>query len=395
MKNILFILLVLPLTLGAQPELTESQAIALVLKQHPAAKAAALRVQQQRVLQGAARTLEPAQIFHNISADPDLGMFGSTVLGVSQTLPVGRMVKATRQYYQQKEQQAGALQTLTQQQLVLQVRDLYQHLSYLADKAVLYERLDSIYSNFSSIAETRYRLNEAALTEKLALQDKASQIRLMQETIGHEIAFDQVVLAQLLGLPEPVKAVAEPFQKIRFSLSDTSRIAQAALALVSRSEIALAQAQQGIEQARLRPSTSVGVLGQYLGNGAVYPGWQFSIQLPIAQKGYRKTIEAAALQVQVSQNEHENLLLEQRTTLAHLLHEQEKYEILLRYYETQGRDLAAALFRSAVANYRAGEMDYVALAQLLEQAIRIELEYLENLHQLNRTTIEIWGITGV
>lgn len=395
MKNILFILLVLPLALGAQPELTESQAIALVLKQHPAAKAAALRVQQQRVLQGAAQTLEPAQIFHNISADPDLGMFGSTVLGISQTLPAGRMVKATRQYYQQKEQQAGALQTLTQQQLVLQVRDLYQHLSYLAGKAVLYERLDSIYSNFSNIAETRYRLNEAALTEKLALQDKAAQIRLMRETIGHEIAFDQVVLAQLLGVPEPVKAVAEPLQKIRFSLSDTSRIAQAALALVSRSEIALAQAQQGIEQARLRPSTSVGVLGQYLGNGAVYPGWQFSLQLPIAQKGYRKTIEAAALQVQVSQNEHENLLLEQRTALAHLLHEQEKYEILLRYYETQGRDLAAALFGSAIANYRAGEMDYVALAQLLEQAIRIELEYLENLHQLNRTTIEIWEITGV
>jgi len=82
---------------------------------------------------------------------------------------------------------------------------------------------------------------------------------------------------------------------------------------------------------------------------AVYPGWQFSRQVPIAQKGYRKAIEAAALQVQVSQNDHENLLLEQRTALAHLLHEQEKYEILLRYYETQGRDLAAELFRSAIA----------------------------------------------
>ena len=394
MKNILIFLLALPMALGAQSELTESQAIALILKQHPAAKAAALRVQQQRVLQGTARTLEPAQIFHNISADPDLGMFGSTVLGVSQTLPASRMVRATRQYYQQKEQQADALQTLTQQQLILKVRDLYQHLSYLGSKAVLYERLDSIYRNFTGIAETRYRLNEAALVEKLALQDKAAQIRLMRETIGHEIAFDQVVLAQLLGLPEPVKALAEPLREIRFSLSDTSRITQAALAMVSRSEIALAQARQGIEQARLRPSTSFGVLGQYLGNGAVYPGWQVSLNVPIAQKGYRKTIEAAALQVQVSQNEHENLLLEQRTALAHLLHEQEKYEILLGYYQMQGRDLAAELFRSAIANYRAGEMDYVALAQLLEQAIGIELEYLENTHQLNRTTIEIRGLTG-
>jgi len=394
MKNILIFLLLLPLVLPAQQELSESQAIALVLKQHPAARAAALRVQQQKVLQGTAGTLEPTQIFHNISADPDLGMFGSTVLGVSQTLPAGRMVKATRQFYQQKEQQAGALQTLTQQQLILQVRDLYQHLSYLTGKAVLYERLDSIYRNFASIAETRYRLNEATLAEKLALEDKAAQIRLMRETTGHEIAFDQIALAQLLGLPEPVKAVAEPFRKIDFSMSDTSRIAQAAPALVSRSEITLAQAQQGIEQAKLRPSTSVGVLGQYLGNGAVYPGWQVSLQLPIAQKGYRKAIEGAALQVQVAQQEHNNLLLEQRMTLAHLLHEQEKFEILLNYYETRGRGLAAELFRSAVANYRAGEMDYVALAQLLEQAIGIELEYLENTHLLNRTTIEIQALTG-
>ncbi len=394
MKNILLFLLVLPLTLQAQQELSESEAIALILKQHPAAKAAALRVQEQQILQGTARTLEPTQIFHNISADPDLGLFGTTVLGISQNLPAGRMVKATRSYFQQKEQQAGALQALTQQQLIRQVRDLYQHLSYLADKAVLYERLDSIYGNFTHIAETRYRLNEVALAEKLTLQDKAAQIRLMRETIGHEIAFDRVVLAQLLGLPEPVKAVTGPFRKMSFSLSDTAQITQAALARVSGSQIALAEAQKSIEQARLKPSTSIGLLGQYLGNGSVYPGWQASIHLPIAQKGYRKAIEAAALQVQVAQNEHENLLLEQRTMLAHLLHEQEKFEILLQYYETQGRQLAEELLRSGIANYRAGEMDYVALAQLLEQAIGIELEYLENTYQLNQTTIEIRALVG-
>jgi cobalt-zinc-cadmium resistance protein CzcA len=219
-------------------------------------------------------------------------------------------------------------------------------------------------------------------------------MRLQLETIGHEISFDQVVLGQLLGLREPVQTIVEPFHKTEFSLADTSLILQSALAQSGLAQIGVANAAQQIERAKFAPSITAGALAQYLANGLFYPGWQVGLSVPLINSSRHKAVEAATLRVRTAEATHEQNLLQQREILAHLLHEQEKYDILIQYYESQGKILAGELLRHAAANYRAGEMSYVEMVQFTGKALDIELNQLENLYGLNRTAIELRAIVN-
>ncbi len=378
-----------------QVALSEEQAIEMLLQNHPAMQAAALGLQQQAALAGAAKVWEPAEVYHNIAADPDYGMFGAANFGINQAFPSRKMTRANRLFYERQKVLAQAGVQLTRQQLVKSVKELYQHLSFIQSEAALYQRLDSLYQIVSAVADSRFRAGEIAQMEQLAIRDKAAQVRMALETTGHEIEFDRVVLGQLLGLPGPVSPLMEPFQRMSFSLSDTALVENSAQSALSRSAVQVAESQLAQTQAKRAPSFAGGLIAQYLPpTGEIYPGWQLGMRLPIAAKSLKAEQEAATVGIMAANAGYRAELLRQRNEMAHLLHEQEKYEIRLNYYEQQGKALAEELLRAALINYRTGEIGFIELTQLAEQASAIELDYLENLFGLNMTVLELRALTG-
>ncbi len=380
--------------LWAQTTLTEQQALERIIQYHPSAYSAQWQVQEKALLAGAAKVWEPTEFYHNIAADPDYGMFGTTAFGFNQSLPVQRLTEAQRLYYQRQKAMAEANLGATQQQLLKSVRELYQHLSYIQSKAKLYRHLDSLYQTVAIVARRRHETGEASLAEKLALEDKAAQIRLALETTDHEIAFDYIVLGQLLGLAGPVAPVVQPFERMWFSISDTVLVENSAHSRYFKAAIGVAEAEQSTLQAKRAPAFGGGLSVQFMPNGLVYPGWQVQMRLPLAAGHLKSLGEAAGANLLATQAHYQAELLRQRNEMAHLLHEQEKYEIQLDYYEKRGKALADELLRSALLNYRAGASNFVEFAQAAEQAIQIELNYLENLFGLNMTIIELRLLTG-
>ncbi len=381
-------------TAQAQTVLNEQQAIGIIEKNHPALRAAALRVTQQQTLTGAVKPWQQAQIFNNIAADPDLGMFGTTSVGVSQTFPAGKVTRANRQFNAQSIRQSQAELQLTRQELVRQVRETYQHLGYLQSRIMLLARLDSVYQNFNAVADARYRTGDASNAEKLAVQDRAAQIRLQIEAARSEIASDQFALGQLLGLGQPVQAFVEPLTVATFSLADSVRVATSAYAAYAQSAVGVAEAQRAVQQATLAPTFSAGLIGQYLGNGDIYPGWQLGLNVPLFKKAQQKQVQAAAVGVQVAQSEYQNALLTRQTRLTAAVFEFQKFEALTAYYDRQGRTVASELLRSGALNYQQGEIGYFEYVLNLDQALQIESQYLENLLQRNRAAIEIQYLTN-
>lgn len=377
-----------------QVALTEEEAVRQVLQNHPAMQSASLKVRGQSLMQGTARQWEPAEIFHNIAADPDYGMFGTTAFGVSQAFPGRKMTVANRSYYERLRALAEAGVSVTRQQLDKSVRELYLHLEFIGQEAALYRSLDSMYRDVARVAADRYAAGEAALAEKLALEDKAAKMRMALETTGHEIEFDRVVLQQLLGLKEPVQPVLQPFERMSFTIEDTALVENSAFSRYSLAAIGVAQSQEEIARAKRAATFAGGLSVQYMPNGLVLPGWQMGLRVPIGTKTLRAAQEAAAVHVQAVGADYSAELLRQRNELAHLLHEQEKYDIQIRYYEERGRALGAELLRSAALNYRRGEISFVELTQTAEQAASIEIHYLENLFGLNMTVIELRALTG-
>lgn len=381
--------------LYAQPRLlSEQEAIVLALQNHPALAAAEGAVKQQALLRNAGPNWEASQIFHNVTADPDLGLLGTLTLGVQQSFPSAKVTKAYQGFYGGLQQQAEAERSLSKQDITRQVRELYHHLSFLQAKASLYHRLDSVYSRVAQAATNRYQVGDIPLSEKLALQDKARQIQLERQSVGHEIEFDHYVLARLLGTSEPVLPQVEPLHAGHFSLADTSALANSALATLGQSRVVVAQWAQNLQQARFAPTLSAGVYGQYLGDGQFFPGWQLGLNIPLFRKALHAQADAATLGVVIAEASRRQNLLEQQSAMGHLLHQQERHLLLLAYYEAEGKTLAAELMRSGELNYRSGELSYADLVQLLEQSARIELDYLQNLLGLNQTIIGLEALTG-
>jgi cobalt-zinc-cadmium resistance protein CzcA len=380
--------------LQAQISLTEQAAIEMALSNHPAVQSADLKLREKTALLGAARIWEPGEIFHNIAADPDYGMFGTTALGLSQTFPVRKMTEARKVFFENQTKTAEAGLNMTRRQLARSIQELYQHLSFIQREADLYRRMDSIFGEVAEIADLRYANGEISLAEQLALRAKAAQVRMALETSGHEIEFDRVVLGQLVGISGPIIPVMEPFRRMVFSLVDTALIENAAQSLYDKSLTEIAGSELALVKANRAVGFSAGAMVQYLPNGLVLPGWQVGIRLPLASGHLRASEEAALHGANAAQRQYQASLLQRRNELAHLLHDQEKYSIQLDYYESGGKAHAAELLRSASANYIAGEIGFVSFAQIAEQAMAIELKYLESLLGLNMTVIELRALTG-
>jgi cobalt-zinc-cadmium resistance protein CzcA len=378
----------------AQVPITENQAIELALKRHPALLAVNQEVAKQAALLNAASTWEPAQLYHQVGADPEFGLFGIVSIGVQQKFPSSKLTRATREVYTNRQAFASTKADLTRLEIIQHIRSLYHHLSYLKSKILLYQKLDSLYQRVSEIANLRYQSGDASKAESLTTRDKAMQMQLEAQTIQHEIEYDNLVLSQTLEIKEGVIAISNHLHEGDFTLEDSTRILNSAISRQARQSIELARAEKAAQEAHFAPTFSSSVLAQYLGNGDMFPGWQVGLNLPLFRKSLKAQNESANIGIAVAEAEYRNVLLQQRSAMAHLLHEQEKFKILIEYFSNEGKLLAAEILRNGEINYKSGEISYVDFIQLVEQATNIELSYLENLYGLNQTLTELETLTG-
>ncbi len=387
--------LFLPLFAGAQTRLTEQQAIERILEWHPALQAAEGRIQTQLTLAQARPVWSQADLYQSNAADPDLGVFGTSTLGLNQAFPARKQSLAQQNLHARNADLMAAQKNMTQQQVLMEVRDLYRHLSYLDRKNALFRELDSLYQQFSRVAALRRQTGEAGLAEQMQAQDRVRRVRLELETINHETAFDYYVLGQLLGLAEPVEPIIEPFHRPDYFLADTARLQSSTRTQMAIAGVPLAKAQQDVAAAQSAMQFQAGLNLQYLANNKLYPGYQVGLALPLARKGIRQRTQVAGMGVKVAEAEYEQVLLEQHVELGHLLHEVEKYEILINYYESDGLKVAKELRRNASVQYQQAAMGYLEFLQNTEAALHMEMDYLENLYSLNRTVLELDNLLGI
>jgi heavy metal efflux system protein len=396
MKKYLYSILALlfGVTLVAQVRITEAEAMALVQKNHPAISADKTLLNAQQQLNQVRRIPQPSQLYHSITADPDLGMFGTTTLGVQHSFNNRSSNAAHRTTQTAQIAVSQAELKFTQQQLASQVREIYQHLSYLESKSQLLARLDSLWQRSLVRNQSRYTLGEIGKADLAALQNQAQQVRLELETLKHEIAFDKVVLRQILGVYDDVQPIIEPLKEVNYSLNDTTRLIASAMAQMSAAQIQLAIGNEQQTKAQGKPTPMLGAYGQLLGNGQVFPGWYIGVQAPLARKALKAKNEAAHLQTQASQLQHQATLLELQNQLAHLLHDLEKYEIAIDYYHKHGQALAQELERTAEVQYSSGDSDFSDFLSNIHQAAQVNLRYLDDVLGMRQTIIALDTLLG-
>jgi cobalt-zinc-cadmium resistance protein CzcA len=100
--------------------------------------------------------------------------------------------------------------------------------------------------------------------------------------------------------------------------------------------------------------------------------------------------------VQVSTIEQRQAMLELSDYQQHLTNKRrqlflqlEKYQRAIEYYNETGKALSEALIRSSDRAFKSGEIDFFQYIQTLDRGIQIQIDYLYNLHQYNRTALSL------
>ncbi len=377
--------------------MTLEDAINLTLKNNPQIKSASLEVEQQRVLKKTSFDLPKTNISYQ------RGQYNGPL--IDNYYSVNQDILFPTVYVQQgkvnKQQTVLAEKNLavTQAELIRNVKAAYYQLVYGTEKLKLLSYQDSIYKNFVSVAELKYKTGESSYLEKLAAQSKYQELQVFKKQAQADIKFYQQELRKFMNSNDtqpPIIIAAKQFNKLVISINiDTSATKQNPLLAFYNQKITLANSHLSLEKNRFFPDFSVGYFNQSLDLTRGFQGYLLGVNIPIFFWSQQARVKASKIGIQIAQSDYENHLNTLKASFNQLMQEYQKNQELIFYYESAGLNQSDEILKASQLAYSKGEIGYVEFTQNLTQAISIKSQYFDYLNQYNQNVININFLTGV
>lgn len=386
--------------------ITPEEAIKIALQNNPQLKGATYKVEQQQVLQQTAFDLGKTQInyirgqFNSINTDNNIAL--------AQSFEFPTTMLAQNRLQKERIQLAKQFHTLTEKELIREVKATYYQLVFALRRSALLKQQDSIYQNFVKLADLRYKTGETSNLERLTAQGKSREIALQQQQAASDVEVNQQQLQQWLGIAEPVNITSNvPMLNMVSSVVDTAYLDHHPLLTYSKQQIKVAEVGRTVEKNRLLPDISLGYFNQtligsqningteqYFGSDKRFTGFSVGIALPLWFRPQQGKIQAAAMESKIAQTEYKNTRNILRTSLNQFVQQYKQARTSFDYYQQQGLQQADVQLQTAEKAYRAGEIGYVEYLQGITQAINIKEQHLIAFNRLNQIIIQINFISG-
>jgi cobalt-zinc-cadmium resistance protein CzcA len=247
--------------------------------------------------------------------------------------------------------------------------------------------MDSIYANFSRMAERRFELGETNFLEKATSSAKQQQVRLALEEALQKERSSLIAIAALVQAEDSlVIETVEPERLMPVLRADTL----APQFRLFEEQESFANLQWQLEKQRLLPDISFEYFwGSNSSLSGTLNGYSVGLGVPLLFSGQSSRIKASRLAVDVTQQRKNDLLERYRSKRKQLELELAQSDKALSYFESDGQELARAIFLSSESAYRNGEIDFFQYIQSLENAYEIGIGRLEALRRYNQVVIQL------
>ncbi|MGI9526738.1 MAG: CusA/CzcA family heavy metal efflux RND transporter [Weeksellaceae bacterium] len=348
------------------------------------------RVLADEALADAVYNVDNTHIYYNLD-EANVGEDGKLlhVLGVSQTFKLNGYYKSYKKLAQSKAQLSQTQIALLEREIKRETAKAFYNIRYTQEVENVYKSLDSLYAKFAYGARRKFELGESNNLEKMTAAAKHQEIQLQLHQLLMERKKYYLNLQQWLHREDniiidsltPIKALVIPMDVDEHPM----------LKYYKQSEVILEQTKATYDADRLpeieaEAFTSV---NKFFDDSKIYSGFQVGVALPLFNKSYKAKIKSNEIEQEIAGLKMQNFLKQFQAKYYGLLQDIDKYEEALSYYQQTGKQLAKEMIRSAQLAYKNGEIDFLDYVQLLENAKKIELNYLENLNAYNHTVIEL------
>ena len=389
-SGLLFILFISITRVSAQSqELTLIKALEIALQNNLEYKTYQLKVEQHKALKPSAFTFENMQIFYGKDKN-NVAENGHplNITGVEQSFNFPTVY--TSQYKVNKTAVSLSEKDLENHRLLLlkDVSKEYYQIGYLVNKEYYYKYLDTLYQSLTKDVARKHSEKSATSLELLNVMAKHQQITLSINHLSHDISIAYRKLMVLMNDNTPISIPRiEPAQLILSNqpLKTSPGVQYKILETQMQADLLK------VEKNKLLPDIT---LSYYNGTNRFeesknYPGYQIGIAVPLFYWGQKSKIEAGKIAISVSKIEEENYLLKLKMRREELMSEMRKLRESLNYFVTTGKKLSDEIVQSAKEAYESQEIDLFQYVQSIENAITIEIEYLDWLAKYNNVVLEL------
>ena len=244
-----------------------------------------------------------------------------------------------------------------------------------------------MYQNFSKASDRRFELGETNYLEKITAQSKFRKIR----TTLIQIENDKKAQYELLQFLVQTEEKIEIKNKIITPINNlTNEISKSYYTAYLESVTKNYKNQINLQKQHWLPDINVDYFqGKNNGLSQSLRGFQIGLAVPILFSGNVSKTKVAQLELQSweQQKQNEELKIDQYT--AQKNNELAKYQEAINYYNQYGKKLSDEIIKVGNNSYKQGEIDFFQYIQSLENAITIQVDYLDTILQFNKTQLEL------
>jgi cobalt-zinc-cadmium resistance protein CzcA len=377
---------------GQNNEKNLKDLIAIAIENNAELNASRLKVEQSDVLVNSAFNFDKTHIYYSYDQNNVAGNNEPIgVFGMQQNILFPSVYFAQKKLNKANYNLESTSYAIKEKALKRQVTSNYYQYLHAVEKEQIYKKLDSLYQNFSSLAQRRFELGETNYLEKITAKSIQRQvnINLLKATEDVSIAFNK--LMSMLQLEDRVSVVK--ISHLKASLEILSLNESPEIAYYSNSIIRL-QSKRSLQKQKLLPDISLEYFqGSNSGINTNLYGYQLGLKIPILFVGKSSKIKASKIAEHIAIEEFQNYEIKLKTKYDALLSQLNKHQKALDYYEEEGADLSDEILKTANGSFKNGEIDFYQYILSLENAYDIQLDHLENLNTYNQTVIAINYLT--
>jgi cobalt-zinc-cadmium resistance protein CzcA len=379
---VLFLLVPILSAIGQPSELSLKDVIGIALHNNQTIVADTLRVEESIALKRTA--FSPNKTNFSYGSDQNNiaeNGYPLKVWGVEQSFNFPTLYSAEGKSRQIAVAMAEVKLKIQKNELIQLVSDAFFNCQLLLHQQLLYEKLDSLYSQLQVNSEKKVSIGETSQLEVLNIRAKKSKISAQSKTLIIDLENGCKKLKTLMNHHADFKIAGKLELLPTTTLVPDSLPVFQLLKLENEYYYALVK----VAKNSTLPDLSV---NYFLGSNhydpsKYYHGFQVGVSLPLFFGSDKAKIEAAKISHNVQTLLSDNELNVIHNRLSELINEQLKFKALLDNYDTTGKPLYDEIIRSALKYYNLGEIDFYQFVSSYESAVQIQLEYFENLYRYN------------
>jgi cobalt-zinc-cadmium resistance protein CzcA len=350
-------------------------------------KASQLQVDKYEANIKSAYTFEKTNIYYNYdennlaSNNKQLNVFGA-----QQRFSFPTVYGAQKKVYETEYEKEKASYEIQKSKLSLEISQVYNHIVYLQDQEKLYFYLDSLYQNFSKASNRRFELGETNYLEKITAQAKFRQIKTSLSQIKSDKSAHYDLLSSLIQKDDTIviknNSITPSFIVTEEAIKDIHFAYLESVTSIYESQIKL-QKQHWLPDLNLDYFR-----GSNKGLSPSLNGFQLGIAVPLLFSGNISKTKVAQLELQSWEQQKQNEEQKIEQFIRQKKNELAKYQEAITYYNEFGKKLSDEIIKVANSSYKQGEIDFFQYIQSLENATSIQVEYLDNVLQFNKTQLD-------